>query len=980
MRLALRRWWRWISVFLTMLFVLIACGQGDSPLTIRPPQKSDPIAQISASDQSVTLRDAQSAFQVGYSIRSQWQEGFVADVTIQNLGDPIDGWTLGWIFPSDQIQITNLWNGKLTQNGANVSVKDVGWNAQIPSNGQIKFGFEARYRGTDVIPSAFTLNGISLGHPTPAPLPAACEVNYKIRSEWNQGFVADLQLRNLGSPITTWELRWAFPVEGVQITNLWNGQLAQNGSEVKVTNLDWNATLDHQEQMDLGFEAAYTKGGVIPTEFRLNGLLCNGLPASPIPTPNPGGSPQPSPDPNGSPQPSPDPNGSPQPSPGSSPTPPVEIPTNALIITNADEVDGTPLQVGQSLTLTAVAGDQQGQDISAQIQWVDQAGTVRGTGPVLMYEADQALMETLTAQVVQTSASGAGVSLLTTSPSMARVSFTVSKPDVELQPHVKVLSEAAAANIRNLSLEKGILQLQNDLLLTTLFVGDVLEGAGLQLPPVKILSLVEEGDTLTLEVTPAYPKDLIKRGVLSEWQEVQVTPDGTVLLMDSADTLSLSTGCAQRIQKMERFPIIPGGTNTLGIEIPNPWPKFFDDVEATLTTSVSMDLVGEVDLCTVIDKPRIEFKEDGNLFSGISQFEMSAGLSDVTAKAYLEMQGLLGLGVSARIPTDPVRLGSTPRFLIGQLTPVVFWISFDLLGSVKVDAGVQVQAKDVQLGVQYSGGRYVQSIKYSDEQGWEIPDADKNNGDFSEIRAGELEFDGVLKAGLNPEIEPVIWGSLGAGPLATQPYSLFTLPKIGLNIYAKAELELASTDTDTDLEITHPTAEGTYKGADPLTLNAQMVGTPEVVIYGGIDFTLRDGSVEECPISQGTGLLRNVENRSISLSSSTQNSCIPIIYVDQSKYPQTAAHIRRAWAKGKPDILTIDRDNAATRRASSTAGIPLCPPGQDRDEYPPAMFLENYGSADVECIDLSDNRGSGSSIRHQAFQYSDGTKIKIEIR
>ncbi|NJK64934.1 MAG: hypothetical protein HC921_21515 [Synechococcaceae cyanobacterium SM2_3_1] len=86
---------------------------------------------------------------------------------------------------------------------------------------------------------------------------------------------------------------------------------------------------------------------------------------------------------------------------------------------------------------------------------------------------------------------------------------------------------------------------------------------------------------------------------------------------------------------------------------------------------------------------------------------------------------------------------------------------------------------------------------------------------------------------------------MGAGPLATKPYSLFTLPKIGLNIYAKAELELASTDSDTDLEITHPTAEGTYKGADPLTLNAQMVGTPEVVIYGGIDFTLRDGSVEE---------------------------------------------------------------------------------------------------------------------------------------
>ncbi|NJK64936.1 MAG: hypothetical protein HC921_21525 [Synechococcaceae cyanobacterium SM2_3_1] len=140
------------------------------------------------------------------------------------------------------------------------------------------------------------------------------------------------------------------------------------------------------------------------------------------------------------------------------------------------------------------------------------------------------------------------------------------------------------------------------------------------------------------------------------------------------------------------------------------------------------------------------------------------------------------------------------------------------------------------------------------------------NQALSDSTAGtNLEFDGVLKAGLNPEIEPVIWGSLGAGPLATQPYSLFTLPKIGLNIYAKAELELASTDSDTDLEITHPTAEGTYKGADPLTLNAQRVGTPEVVIYGGVDFTLRDGSVEDdiCPIEDSTDLTTGVRNHSL---------------------------------------------------------------------------------------------------------------------
>ncbi|NJK64974.1 MAG: ParB N-terminal domain-containing protein, partial [Synechococcaceae cyanobacterium SM2_3_1] len=140
--------------------------------------------------------------------------------------------------------------------------------------------------------------------------------------------------------------------------------------------------------------------------------------------------------------------------------------------------------------------------------------------------------------------------------------------------------------------------------------------------------------------------------------------------------------------------------------------------------------------------------------------------------------------------------------------------------------------------------------------------------------AGELEFDGVLKAGLNPEIEPVIWGSLLAGPILFEPYKLFTLPKIGLNIYAKAELELASTDSEAEIEITHPTAEGTYKGADPLTLNAQMVGTPEVVIYGGIDFTLRDGSVEEgCPTEDSSTSFLGTE--SISLEVNSDEECEP---------------------------------------------------------------------------------------------------------
>ncbi|NJL98515.1 MAG: hypothetical protein HC924_06685 [Synechococcaceae cyanobacterium SM2_3_2] len=233
-------------------------------------------------------------------------------------------------------------------------------------------------------------------------------------SQWGQGFVADLQLRNLGSPVTNWELSWAFPVEGVQITNLWNGQVAQNGREVKVTNLDWNATLAPQQQLDLGFQAAYPGGGVTPTEFYLNGLLCNGLPASPG-TPTPDGS-------------------------GDSPAQ----------ILNAADIDGIPLTVGQSITL---------QGSSPAIEWRDSTGRVLGQGSQLVYQAQDVGMETITAQIGQVI--------------QDQVSFTVSTPDIIIAPHVKVIPDDIAA-----SEENGILTLPIDGRIPTLAVGDVVVGTG----------------------------------------------------------------------------------------------------------------------------------------------------------------------------------------------------------------------------------------------------------------------------------------------------------------------------------------------------------------------------------------------------------------------------------------------------------------------------------------------------------------------
>ncbi|KAB2515408.1 hypothetical protein F8N49_27205 [Pseudomonas sp. GXM4] len=97
-----------------------------------------------------------------------------------------------------------------------------------------------------------------------------------------------------------------------------------------------------------------------------------------------------------------------------------------------------------------------------------------------------------------------------------------------------------------------------------------------------------------------------------------------------------------------------------------------------------------------------------------------------------------------------------------------------------------------------------------------------------------------------------------------------------------------------------------------------------------------------------------------------------------SRFPQSAQHIEDAIGAGKPDTLTIDRDNAAARRLDSLRGIET-KPGLDRDEYPPAMFQEGGREASVRHITAGDNRGAGACIGAQCRELPNGTKVRIEV-
>ncbi|GAB3007110.1 hypothetical protein GCM10027184_75820 [Saccharothrix stipae] len=97
---------------------------------------------------------------VNYTVASQWQGGFSANVSITNLGDPLNGWTLTWSFGAGQA-VTQSWSTSLTQNGSAVTAKNVSYNGSVPTGGTASFGFNGSWTGSNPSPTSFALNGVA---------------------------------------------------------------------------------------------------------------------------------------------------------------------------------------------------------------------------------------------------------------------------------------------------------------------------------------------------------------------------------------------------------------------------------------------------------------------------------------------------------------------------------------------------------------------------------------------------------------------------------------------------------------------------------------------------------------------------------------------------------------------------------------------------------------------------------------------------
>jgi uncharacterized protein (DUF1800 family) len=102
---------------------------------------------------------------------------------------------------------------------------------------------------------------------------STCNITYRLTTQWNTGFQAEVTIMNNGPAINGWTVTWTFPANQT-IYELWNGSYTQTGAAVTVRNASYNASIPTGGRVSFGFNANWSGSNPLPTSFTLNGQTC----------------------------------------------------------------------------------------------------------------------------------------------------------------------------------------------------------------------------------------------------------------------------------------------------------------------------------------------------------------------------------------------------------------------------------------------------------------------------------------------------------------------------------------------------------------------------------------------------------------------------------------------------------------------------------------------------------------------------------
>ncbi|NLW89041.1 MAG: hypothetical protein GXY43_04880 [Clostridiaceae bacterium] len=203
-------WLSFLSVLVSILVLL-----GSSPISLLA-EGTEPVETFYSVDESLS-------FSADAAVTSSWDAHANIDLTFTNCGDET---IHNWFFILDlPYEIENIWNASVVSHQEGVySVKNAGWNQDIPVGGSVTIGFTAASTdGTDVtvMPTFFLLNTEKIEVDA-----ESASLTYQEYSAWGSGFTGALTLSHtLDHAMTDWSVSFSCnrPIHTVN-----NGFLSQS--------------------------------------------------------------------------------------------------------------------------------------------------------------------------------------------------------------------------------------------------------------------------------------------------------------------------------------------------------------------------------------------------------------------------------------------------------------------------------------------------------------------------------------------------------------------------------------------------------------------------------------------------------------------------------------------------------------------------------------------------------------------------------
>jgi Glycosyl hydrolase family 12/Cellulose binding domain len=196
-----------------------------------------------------------------------------------------EGWnTISYSMVTGTTSVRNLDIGKFVADALRRGYIQKSWYLI-----DVEAGFEIWHGGAGLATDSFAVNVAggspapiaavaTAAHPAPNSAPPAasvsCAVTYSVVRTWPDGLQAQAVLTNTStSPLRGWTLSWSFAGDQ-RVTDLWNGDLAQSGERVSVTNASYDRTIAPSASVTIGFTGSSTGSDPPPAAFQLNGTDC----------------------------------------------------------------------------------------------------------------------------------------------------------------------------------------------------------------------------------------------------------------------------------------------------------------------------------------------------------------------------------------------------------------------------------------------------------------------------------------------------------------------------------------------------------------------------------------------------------------------------------------------------------------------------------------------------------------------------------